>query len=226
MNVIVIGPHGAGKGTQARLVAARWGIPHIATGDMLREAAAAGTPLGLEARRYMDAGELVPDEVMIGIVEERLAQPDARAGFILDGFPRTIPQAEALERALARQGRRIDRVVEFLVREETLVERVSGRRVCRAAGHIYHVAFRPPRVPGVCDVDGSPLYQREDDRPEAVRRRVEVYRQQTTPVVDFYRARSVYAALDAEGEVEEVYARLERVLRAPSDAGLPAGGRE
>lgn len=212
MNLIFFGPPGGGKGTQARLLQARRGFVQISTGDILREAVAAGTPLGREAQRYMDQGELVPDVVMIGIVEERLRRSATAAGFVLDGFPRTLPQAAALEEKLGRLGRRLDRVVDFQVSEATLVRRLSGRRVCQAAGHIYHVEFNPPRQPGVCDIDGSPLDQREDDRPETVRRRMEVYRAQTAPVLAHYRARSVYTVLDAEGAVEEVYARLEAAL--------------
>ncbi len=212
MNLIFFGPPGGGKGTQARLLQQRRGVVQISTGDILREAIGAATALGGEARRYMDRGELVPDAVMVGIVEERLRRADTAAGFVLDGFPRTLPQAEALEELLARLQRRIDRVVDFQVSAETPVRRLGGRRVCRAAGHIYHVEFKPPRQPGVCDLDGSPLYQREDDRADTIRRRMEVYRAQTAPVLEFYRARSVYTALDAEGTVEEVYARLEAAL--------------
>ncbi|MDQ7850176.1 MAG: adenylate kinase [Armatimonadota bacterium] len=212
MDLIFFGPPGAGKGTQARLLQQRRGIVQIATGDILREAVGAATALGVEARRYMDRGELVPDAVMVGIVEARLRRTDAAAGFVLDGFPRTLAQAEALEELLARLQRRIHRAVYFQVGAETLVRRLGGRRVCRAAGHIYHVEFTPPRQPGICDLDGSPLDQREDDRPETIRRRMEVYQAQTAPVLEFYRARGVYAALDAEGTVEEVYTRLEAAL--------------
>ncbi|MBI3975669.1 MAG: adenylate kinase [Armatimonadetes bacterium] len=215
MNLIFFGPPGGGKGTQARLLAARRGLPQVATGDILREAGAAGTPLGREARRYMDTGDLVPDAVMIGLMQERLARPDVRAGFVLDGFPRTLPQAEALEAVLAAMERRIDRAVEFRVGEETVIRRLGGRRVCQAAGHISHVEFAPPRVEGICDVDGSPLLQREDDRPEVIRRRMEVYRNEIPPVLDFYRVRALLVALDAEGDEEAVYARLEETLARP-----------
>ncbi len=214
MNLIFFGPPGGGKGTQARLLAARRGFPQISTGDILREAVAAGTALGREARRYMDAGELVPDQVMIDMIQERLDRPDARGGFVLDGFPRTLPQAEALERLLAAMERRIDRAVEFRVDEETVLRRLSGRRVCRAAGHIYHVEFAPPQREGVCDLDGSPLLQRDDDWPEVINRRIGVYRREIPPVLDFYRARGLLVALEASGDEETVYARLQEALEA------------
>lgn len=212
MILIFFGPPGGGKGTQARRLQARRGMLQISTGDILREDIAAGTPLGREAQGYVERGELVPDEVMVGLVAERLRRPDAAAGVVFDGFPRTLPQAEALEEMLARADRRVDHVVDFQVSEETIIRRLSGRRVCQAAGHIYHVEFHPPRRPGFCDIDGSPLFQREDDRPETIRRRLEVYRVQTAPVLDFYRARGLYTALDAEGKGEEVAARLDAAL--------------
>jgi len=214
MNLIFFGPPGGGKGTQARLLAARRGFPQISTGDILRDAVAAGTALGHEARRFMDAGDLVPDPVMIELVTERLARPDAREGFVLDGFPRTLPQAEALEQLLAAMVRRIDRAVEFRVDDATVVRRLSGRRVCRTAGHIYHVEFAPPKREGICDLDGSLLRQRDDDRPEVIRRRMEVYRREIPPVLDFYRARGVLMALEAAGDEEAVYARLAEALAA------------
>lgn len=212
MHLIFLGPPGAGKGTQARLVQQRAGWPQISTGDMLRAAIAAGSPLGQEASRYVRAGDLVPDAIMIGLVAERLQQPDTAAGFVLDGFPRTLAQAEALEAVLAGLRRALDRVVYFRAREETLIRRLSGRRVCQAAGHIYNIASSPPRVPDVCDVDGSPLYQREDDRPATVRRRLQVYREQTEPLLAFYRVRGLYAELVADDDVETTYQRLMGLL--------------
>ena len=214
MNLIFFGPPGGGKGTQARLLAARRGFPQISTGDILRETIAAGTALGHEARRYMDAGDLVPDAVMIGLIAERLDQPDARGGFTLDGFPRTLHQAQALERLLASMERAIDRAVEFRIDEETVMRRLSGRRVCRAGGHIYHVEFAPPQREGICDHDGSPLRQRDDDQPEVIRRRMEVYRREIPSVLEFYRVRGLLVALDAAGDEETVYARLEEALAA------------
>ncbi|MBI3997552.1 MAG: adenylate kinase [Armatimonadetes bacterium] len=215
MNLIFLGPNGAGKGTQARLLHQREGIPQIATGDMLRAASAAGTPLGREAERYVRAGELVPDAVMIGLVADRLQQEDTSAGFVLDGFPRTIAQAEALEAVLAGMNRHLDRVIYFEVSETTLIKRLSGRMLCRAQGHIYNVHSNLPKTPGVCDVDGSPLYTREDDRPETVRRRLQVYREQTEPLLAFYRARGLYAMLNAEGDVEAIYRVLLALIAPP-----------
>jgi len=162
--VIFLGPPGAGKGTQAQTLASEWGVPHVATGDMLREAVAAQTPLGLEAKRHMDSGGLVPDEVVIGLVGERLAQPDAKAGVVLDGFPRTVAQAEALDALFARTGLALDRVVYFNVSRAELLRRLTGRRVCRACGHTYHLVSAPPKVADKCDACGGELYQRVDDR--------------------------------------------------------------
>lgn len=217
MDLIFLGPSGAGKGTQARLLEEREGIPQISTGDMLRAAIAAETPLGRLARVYVDRGELVPDDVMITLVEERLTQPDAQRGFVLDGFPRTLVQAEALERALQRRGREIDAVIYFIVPDEVVVRRLAGRRVCRKAGHIYHVENHPPKVPGRCDIDGSEVYQREDDTPETVRRRLEVYRRQTEPLVEFYRRQGVLETIQQD-EIEDVYRRLMVILKARAES--------
>lgn len=212
MNLVFLGPPGAGKGTQAHLMGARVGVPQISTGDMLRAAIAVGTPMGREAQRYMSLGELVPDAVMIGLVAERLQQADATAGFILDGFPRTIPQAEALDALLAGMGRHLDRVVYFEAGEATLIRRLAGRQVCRAAGHIYNVDSSPPKTAGVCDIDGSPLYHRDDDRPETVLRRLQVYREQTEPLLAFYQVSGLFATINGEGDAEETYRALMTVV--------------
>ncbi|PYN79059.1 MAG: adenylate kinase [Candidatus Rokuibacteriota bacterium] len=204
MRVAFLGPPGAGKGTQARELAREWGVPQIATGDMLREAVAAKTPLGLEAKRYMDQGALVPDEVVVGATAERLAAPDAARGFILDGFPRTIAQAEALARLLKDAGHALDVVLYFDVSEPELLRRLTGRRVCRACGHTYHLTSSPPKRAGVCDACGGELYQRVDDSEATVRNRLEVYRKQTAPLLDYYRQRNVLTTVSGEGSIEEI----------------------
>ena len=208
MNLIFLGPNGAGKGTQARLLQQRQGIPQISTGDMLRAAIAKGSNLGKEAERYVSAGDLVPDAVMIGIIAERLQQPDVQSGFVLDGFPRTIAQAEALEAVLAGLNRKLDRLIYFEVSEGTLVRRLSGRMVCRAAGHIYNENSSRPKAPGVCDMDGSEVYYREDDRPDKIRRRLQVYHDKTEPLLAFYRERGLLSVLNAEADVEDIYRSL------------------
>ena len=215
MRVVLLGPPGAGKGTQARRLAARWSVPQVATGDMLREAVARGTKLGLEARRYMDAGELVPDSVIIGLVRERLAQPDGRKGFVLDGFPRTAAQAEALDQLLEAEGTPLDRVVLFQMADEELVARLSGRRVCRNCGRNYHVTLSPPRTPGMCDHCGGELYQRTDDEEATVRRRQAVYARDTRPLVEYYRRRGLLATISGAGPVDTVQAELIKATEGP-----------
>jgi adenylate kinase len=216
MRLVFLGPPGAGKGTQARELAAELGVPQIATGDMLREAVARKTPLGLEAKRYMDAGGLVPDEVVIGLVAERLQKLDAARGFILDGFPRTLPQAEGLDRLLKDLGRSIDRVIYFDAGEAELLRRLTGRRSCPRCQATFHVAFAPPKAEGKCDQCGSELVQREDDREATVRKRLEVYARQTAPLLDHYRDRRLLASVTGEGDI----AAVRRAVR--SAAGLPA----
>lgn len=211
MRVIFLGPPGAGKGTQARRAAARWGVLQIATGDILREAMTAGTELGRQARRYYDAGELVSDDVIIGLVAEALGRPEARKGFVLDGFPRTLAQAEALDQLLDDRGLALDRVVLFRVPEAELVRRLTGRRICRRCGHNYHVVFSPPRRPGICDACGGELYQRKDDDEATVRTRLAVYERDTRPLVERYRRRGLLEAISGEGSVDQVF---EAVLRA------------
>jgi adenylate kinase len=208
MNLIFMGPPGAGKGTQAEIFRGRHGIPHISTGDIFRAAVREGTEVGRGAQAYMSRGDLVPDALVQEIIEARLAQPDARAGFILDGYPRTLPQADALDDLLARTARRLDAVVFFEIREEVLLRRLTGRRVCPVCGTIYHVDYKPPRVPGRCDQDGAVLQQRRDDAPDTVLHRLEVFRRWTAPLVDRYRERGVFLAVNAEGPVLDVYARI------------------
>ena len=214
MRVAFLGPPGAGKGTQARELAREWAVPQIATGDMLREAVAAKTPLGLEAKRYMDQGALVPDEVVVGATAERLAAPDAARGFILDGFPRTIAQAEALARLLKDAGHALDVVLYFDVSEPELLRRLTGRRVCRACGHTYHLTSSPPKRAGVCDACGGELYQRVDDSEATVRNRLEVYRKQTAPLLDYYRQRNVLTTVSGEGSIEEIRDAIRAVVGA------------
>ncbi|PYM37337.1 MAG: adenylate kinase [Candidatus Rokuibacteriota bacterium] len=210
MRLAFLGPPGAGKGTQARDLSREWGVPHLATGDMLREALAARTALGLEAKRFMDQGALVPDEVIIGLMRERLAEPDATKGFIVDGFPRTIAQAEALARLLKDAGQALDAVIFFDVSEEELLRRLTGRRVCRQCQTTYHLVSAPPQKPGVCDRCGGELYQREDDRAETVRRRLEVFARQTAPLLDYYRQRNLLTTVAGEGPIDSIRQAIRR----------------
>ena len=212
MRLLFLGPPGAGKGTQAKALAQEWGVPQIATGEMLREAVAAGTPLGREAKRVMDSGGLVPDDVMTGLIAERLRQPDAARGFILDGFPRTIAQAEALDRLLKDLGHSLDAVLYFQVSEPELLRRLTGRRLCRRCQTAYHLVSAPPRRPGVCDRCGGELYQRLDDSEETVRRRLEVYSRQTAPLLDYYGGRGLLSTIDGEGSVEAIAAAIRRAV--------------
>jgi adenylate kinase len=199
--VAFLGPPGAGKGTQARDLAQEWGVLHLATGDMLREAVAAGSPLGREAKGYMDQGALVPDDVIIRMMGERLGRADARPGFILDGFPRTIAQAEALAKLLKDLGQTLDTVVYFDVSEPELLRRLTGRRVCRKCGHTYHLVSNPPKRAGICDACGGELYQRDDDSEATVRNRLQVYQRQTAPLLDYYRQRNMLTTVAGEGPV-------------------------
>jgi adenylate kinase len=213
--VIFLGAPGAGKGTQARRLASESGVPQVATGDMLREAVAGGTPLGREAKRFMDSGALVPDEVVIGLVDERLARPDAAGGYVLDGFPRTVAQAEALDGLLRRRGQDLDRVVFFDVARDELIRRLTGRRVCRQCGAAFHLVSAPPRAADRCDQCGGALYQREDDAEATVARRLDVYQTQTAPLLDYYRRRGLLVQVAGEGPVEEVADRIRRAVKEP-----------
>ncbi len=204
MRVAFLGPPGAGKGTQARELAREWGVPHVATGDMLRDAAAAGTPLGREAKGYMDKGALVPDDVIIRMIAERLRRPDAGRGFLLDGFPRTIAQAEGLEHLLKDLGQSLERVVYFEVSEPELLRRLTGRRVCRACQTAFNLVSAPPTKAGVCDRCGGQLYQREDDSEATVRHRLGVYARQTAPLLDWYRGRGLLVSVPGEGPIETI----------------------
>jgi adenylate kinase len=205
LRLILLGPPGAGKGTQANFIREKFGIPQISTGDMLRAARAAGTPLGIQAGKIMDAGQLVSDDIIIGLVKERLKQRDCARGYLFDGFPRTIPQAEALK----KENVAIDYVLEIDVPDEEIINRMSGRRVHPASGRVYHVKFNPPKAEGRDDVTGEPLVQRDDDREETVRKRLEIYRAQTRPLVEYYNrlAAAKYRKISGLGSVEEVKQR-------------------
>jgi adenylate kinase len=214
VRLVLVGPPGAGKGTQAQFIAAARSIPKISTGDIFRANVTQGTELGLLAKKYMDAGDLVPDEVTIRMVRERLAQDDAVKGFLLDGFPRNVPQAEILEEVLDQDmNAKLDLVLELVVDDDEVVRRLSGRRTCRRCGHVWHVDFDPPEAEGVCDHCAGELFQRDDDRPETVRHRLEVYAAQTAPLVAFYAARGVLIGIDATGPVDDVTERALDALR-------------
>jgi adenylate kinase len=214
VRLVLLGPPGAGKGTQAQFIAAERTVPKISTGDIFRANVSRGTALGLAAKSYMDAGDLVPDSVTVEMVRDRLGEEDAADGFLLDGFPRTVPQAETLEEILIEHGHpTVDVVLELVVDDDEVVRRLSGRRTCRTCNRVWHVDFDPPEVEGVCDVDGGPLYQRDDDREETIRHRLDVYAEQTAPLVSFYAARGILVGLDATGPVDDVTERAIDALR-------------
>jgi adenylate kinase len=208
MFVILLGPPGAGKGTQADLLAARLGVPKISTGDLFREEISRGSSLGDEVAQFINAGQLVPDATTLRVLEERLGRPDARAGAVFDGFPRTIGQAEALDRLLSGSGRHLERVIDVDVPTEEIVQRVAGRLICRRCHATYHELFAPPKVPGVCDRCGGELYRRPDDQPEAIRTRLRVYAEQTAPLIDYYRQHGLLVSVDGAKPRDEVTSAL------------------
>ena len=216
MRIVLVGPPGAGKGTQAQYLARNLSIPHISTGDLFRANISQGTPLGKKAQEYITAGQLVPDEVTIAMAKDRLEQSDTEGGFLLDGFPRNLNQAQVLDEILAERGIALDAVLDLEVPEDEVVKRIAGRRICRNdSSHVFHVAYSAPKTEGVCDVCGGELYQREDDREETVRKRLEVYHTETEPIIDYYKAQELVVTISALGQVEEVTAR--------AMAALPAG---
>lgn len=210
MILVFLGPPGAGKGTQAKLLSQRMGFLHLSTGDLLREAVKNQTPLGKKAKEYMDRGELVPDELIVQLIEETMPKDGS---VILDGFPRTVNQALALEEMLKGKGEKISKVLFFDVLDEVIIDRLSGRRVCSKCGAVYHVKYNPPKVEGVCDLCGGSLVQRDDDREEVVKKRLEVYRKQTQPLIEFYQDRGIIYRLDAEKGVEELFEEVKGLVR-------------
>ncbi|MEW1900258.1 MULTISPECIES: adenylate kinase [unclassified Streptomyces] len=214
MRIVLVGPPGAGKGTQAAFLAKNLDIPHISTGDLFRANISQGTELGLKAKAFMDAGDLVPDEVTIGMAKDRMEQPDAVNGFLLDGFPRNVAQAEALDAVLKAEGMELDAVLDLEVPEDEVVKRIAGRRICRKdSAHVFHVTYNAPKTEGVCDVCGGELYQRDDDSEGTVRRRLEVYHTQTEPIIDYYRAQNLVVTISALGKVDEVTAKAMDALK-------------
>ncbi len=212
MRLILLGPPGAGKGTQATRMVEKYGIPQISTGDILRAALREGTELGKKAKTFMDAGKLVPDSVVIGIIEERLQAADCQKGYILDGFPRTVAQADALQGVVARGGKALDHVISIEVPSEELVGRLSGRRTCKSCSAMYHVKFGPPKKDGVCDKCGGVLYQRDDDQEETIRSRLRVYAEQTEPLIAYYKKAGLLRPIDGIGTMEEIFGRIAAVL--------------
>lgn len=213
MNILFMGPPGAGKGTQAERIVSEFNIPHISTGDAFRLAKSQGTPLGLEAQKYMDQGLYVPDDITIGIVRERLQQPDCEQGFLLDGFPRTTAQAEALDEIMQSLGRELNHVINLKVDRDLLLARLTGRRICKSCGSTYHVMFNPPQVDGVCDKCQGELYQRSDDNEEKVGTRLDEYVTKTAPLLEYYEAKGILRQVDGEKEIDAVSQEIQSLLR-------------
>lgn len=215
MRIVLLGGPGSGKGTQAKKLIDRLGVPQISTGDIFRAALKEGTPMGLKAKTYMDKGELVPDDVVIGVVEERLTKPDLDKGYMLDGFPRTLPQAQALDKILTKQSKSIDHAILVDVPDEELVARLSGRRTCRNSecGRMYHVMFNRSKKEGVCDACGSELYQRDDDSEATIRERLTVYNNQTAPLINYYDDKGLLRRVKGVGPIDEIFSSIEKILR-------------
>jgi adenylate kinase len=213
VRVVLVGPPGAGKGTQAQFIASHLAIPKVSTGDIFRYNVSVGTELGRQAKAFMERGDLVPDEITVAMVASRLQEDDAQAGFLLDGFPRNVPQAETLKKMLADWGLRLDIVLELVVDHDEVIRRLSGRRTCRKCGRVWHVAFDPPSVPGKCDECGGELFQRDDDREETIRHRLKVYQVQTQPLISYYANEGILLGIDATGPVDDVTERALLALR-------------
>ena len=219
MKIIMVGAPGAGKGTQAKRIAEKYGIPHVSTGDIFRANLKEGTELGLKAKVFMDKGALVPDEITIGMLMDRIHQPDCKDGYVLDGFPRNIPQAEALTKALSEANESMDAVVDVDVPDENIMDRMSGRRTCRKCGEGYHTKYNPPKVDGICDVCGGELYIRDDDKPETVNKRLTVYHDQTQPLIDYYTKQGILKSVNGTQMMEKVFADIVKILDS-CEAGL------
>lgn len=212
MRVVMLGAPGAGKGTQAKKIADKYGIPHISTGDIFRMNIKNGTELGMEAKKYMDQGLLVPDELVVRILLDRVAQPDCKNGYVLDGFPRTIPQAEVLDAELEKLGEKIDYAIDVNVPDENIINRMSGRRACVSCGATYHITYAPTEKEGVCDKCGSELILRDDDKPETVQKRLGVYHQQTQPLIEYYTAKNILKSVDGTKDMEDVFQSIVSIL--------------
>ncbi|MBI3452530.1 MAG: adenylate kinase [Rhodospirillales bacterium] len=216
MNIVLLGPPGAGKGTQARLIQDGWGLVQLSSGDMLRAAVASGSPLGQRVRQMMEAGQLVPDDVIIVMIKERIARPDCKSGFILDGFPRSVPQAEALDRMLAEKGLKLDHVIEMAVDEAALIDRITGRFTCAKCGAGYHDRTKPTKIPGICDVCGAGEFtRRADDKPETVKARLAAYHARTAPILPYYRARGALKSVDGMADIDVAAAAVREILGPP-----------
>ena len=212
MKIVMLGAPGAGKGTQAKKISDKYNVPHISTGDIFRANIKENTELGKKAKGYMDQGLLVPDELVVDLVVDRLAQDDAKNGYVLDGFPRTIPQAEALDEALAKQGQKLDYAIDVDVPDENIIRRMSGRRACVSCGGTYHTVYIPTKTEGICDVCGGELILREDDQPETVKKRLNVYHEQTKPLMDYYNKKGILKSADGTVDLEEVFIAIEKIL--------------
>jgi adenylate kinase len=212
MNIVLLGPPGAGKGTQAKKIAEHYSLPHISTGDILRENISNNTSLGIKAKSYMAKGELVPDELLITIIRDRLSKPDCSKGFLLDGYPRTVPQADALQMILTESNKKLDIVLNIDVDDEELIKRLSGRRVCASCGMSYHMTFNPPKEDEICDKCKGKLYQREDDKPEAIRNRLIVYKKQTQPLIEYYTRKGLLRTVDGGKDIPEIFEDIKKIL--------------